>query len=356
VGHFWKAPKYTYDTSSYPWTITFTYQIPSGTIPGTYGVTVLTAWGQSNSLAFQVQYGPPYLTCPPSVIRGGTITCSVGGAPAGNVTSWQFSGGGATVNGPSGTLQWSGVMVVSGTVTVAVSPYTPLSASIAVNPRTWSTQPVSATESNGAIADAGGNTYTLPVPPEPDFFLKNNQPVTYAGLAGTGYSYMQMVNANVTPVQIASGPNNGFLYYSNPVSFGTHSYQSLINSDLVNQSSTFSTAQCGTNGYISASNLLFQTRRHEYSSTTQSHWAFYSNALLANSNNPDYYLESQTAVPGFDSSAFRSAALQAIDSRINAIGAAFTAEPYAVNQSETGQFLGNINYGPPFTSNYAPCN
>jgi len=45
---------YTYDTSSYPWLITITYQIPSGTSPGNYGVTVLTAWGQSNPVTLTV--------------------------------------------------------------------------------------------------------------------------------------------------------------------------------------------------------------------------------------------------------------------------------------------------------------
>jgi hypothetical protein len=146
---------------------------------------------------------------------------------------------------------------------------------------------------------------------------------------------------------------NGFgAKVTGPISFGTRSFRSLINSDLVNQSSTFSTAQCGSNAFISASNLLAQTRPHEYSGTTQSHWAFYSNALLINSNNPDYFLESQTAKPGSDPVTLNTASLQAIQNQINAVFAAAGVEAYAVNQSEAGQFLGSVNYGP----NYAICN
>ncbi len=49
---------YPSNSSTYPWSITFTYQIPGGTAPGNYPVTVTTAWGQSNPITFTVTVPP----------------------------------------------------------------------------------------------------------------------------------------------------------------------------------------------------------------------------------------------------------------------------------------------------------
>jgi len=81
----------------------------------------------------------------------------------------------------------------------------------------------------------------------------------------------------------------------------------------------------------------------------QSHYAFYSNSL--SSNNLGDYLESQIAAPAADLDQFATNTQSGISSRLNTIQSATAVEPYPVNYSEAGSFLGNINYTP-----YAICN
>jgi hypothetical protein len=153
---------------------------------------------------------------------------------------------------------------------------------------------------------------------------------------------------------ISAGPNTGFLYVSTFTPGTTASYQ--INSDLENQNSTFSQHQCGNysaanpGGFISWNNLLTQTQRHEYNSTTQSHWAFYSNSL--NANNPGDQFEGQVATPGTSLAAFGQALQSTINSDTQQIAAATAVEPYGANDDQNGNFLGNVNFGP----NYVSCN
>ncbi len=158
---------------------------------------------------------------------------------------------------------------------------------------------------------------------------------------------------------IQAGPNAGFIYFSAPPTFTTVA-QHIINPDLLNSASVFSQSQCGnynaqTNpaGFISYTNLLTQTERHEYNSTTQSHYAFYANAMNMTSPNynPGDYVESQVAAPGTDFNSFITATATGITNDIRAIGTATAVEPYPVNYDASGNFLGNINYAP-----YTSCN
>jgi len=57
------------------------------------------------------------------------------------------------------------------------------------------------------------------------------------------------------------------------------------------------------------------------------------------------------ASPGTNLANFNDATRTSLNTRYNQIGALASIEPFAVNQSETGSFLGNINYAP-----YTPCN
>jgi hypothetical protein len=102
-------------------------------------------------------------------------------------------------------------------------------------------------------------------------------------------------------------------------------------------------------GFISWANLLAQTRRHEYNSATESHYGEYSNSLTT--NNPGDYIEARVAAPGVDLNAFDQSTRSGLDALYAQIRNATAVEPYAVNDSETGTFLGNINYQP-----YASCN
>jgi hypothetical protein len=184
----------------------------------------------------------------------------------------------------------------------------------------------------------GGVTITLPVPPTP------------TGLDSTlGFSGWDASYAGFNSTVIPNGPNAGFIYYAAQINFTSFFFQYIIHPDLVDQSSIFSQHQCGSNGYISWADLFAQTKRHEYDSPTQSHWAFYAKSV--NDNNPGDDIESRVgspdSVPTFDN--LTAQGLTAIFQRIRQDTA---VEPFPVNFSENGQPLGNVNFGP----DYAPCN
>ena len=224
-------------------------------------------------------------------------------------------------------------MVTGGTVRVTADSV-PLSRSITVTNRNWHTNPASP----GEVAN--GTFIVLPVPPQP---VGND----------SGLGYFQWTSSdNGAPWSTIGdgGPNQGYTYYGSPLTFSIFNFLYEINPDLENSSSTFSQHQCGTNGFISWSNLLSQTRRHEYNSAVQSRYALYSNSL--NSNNVGDYIEQRIALPGANIAQFNTDTRAGLTSRYNSIKSASQAESslYPVNYSETGSFLGNINYA------NTPCN
>lgn len=272
-----------------------------------------------------------------SVTRGQTVTCSLSNIPAGATFSdWKFTDGTNNVTTTSTTSSWSGTAVKSGTVSVQVasggkSPTLP--ASLTVNARNWHTGPASPSEV------ANGTLVTLPVPPQPsgiDSGLGFFREVT--GDTGTANSTI-----------IGSGPNTGYAYWAAQLSIST-TFQYEINPDLENSTSQFSIHQWGGCGFISWSNLLAQTQRHEYNSATQSHYAFYKNSLSLAAHNPGDFVEQQVASPGDNLTQFASNTRGGLDTRYDQIKTDSEVEPFAVNESEMGTPLGDINYAP-----YASC-
>ena len=287
------------------------------------------------------------LTCSPSSLtRGSNATCSVSNAPTGaTFSSWKFtdSNNNTVTSGNTGS-SWSGIMVTGGAVSVSVSAggkSTPLSASVTVTNRNWHTAPASP-------APVPNNTFaTLPVPPQPT-----------GNDSGLGISLERTGNSGFGSTFISSGgPNNGYGYYATQPTFTPLLYQYELNPDLQNSTSTFSQHQCGNynassnpSGFISWPNLSTQTSRHEYNSTVQSHYAFYSNSI-SGANNPGDYAERQIATPGTSASTFDAATSSGLNTLYSNILANFSVQPFAVNESETGVFLGTINYAP-----YTLCN
>ncbi|HKS95907.1 MAG TPA: hypothetical protein VJV74_07200, partial [Terriglobia bacterium] len=287
-------------------------------------------------LIYCIVFVEPTLSCG-SVTRGQTTTCSVSTIPSGaTFSNWKFTDGTNNVTSSSTGSSWSGIVVRAGTVSVmvTVSGISPtLSASLTVNARSWHTVPASPVEV------ANGTFYTLPVPPQPT-----------GTDSGLGQFYEQTGDQGFNYFTVGNGPNTGFTYINTQPSIATV-FQYEINPDLENSGSVFSTKQYGNCGFISWSNLLAQTRRHEYNSTTQSHYAFYKNSLNSAPNNPGDFFEQLFAAPGTNPSNWASNVVRpGADSRYNKIGTDSKVEPFPVNDSETGTFLGNINYAP-----YASC-
>jgi hypothetical protein len=241
------------------------------------------------------------------------------------------------VNGSGTTSTWSGIMVTGGTVSATVTSNgtaTPVSAQVTVNARSWHTSPAS------AAPVPNGTFVTLPVPPQPTG--------TDSGLGVFYENSNNSAGPNSTVIG-GDGPNTGYAYFASQLSISTL-FQYEINPDLQSSTSQFSTHQWGACGYISWSNLLTQTNRHEFNSSTQSHYVFYTTSISSGANNPGDYFEQQVAPPGANLQQFANATLAGLNSRYSQILASTSVEPFPVNDSETGIFLGNINYAP-----YTPC-
>jgi hypothetical protein len=192
-------------------------------------------------------------------------------APTGATFSgWKFTDSNNNSVTSSGTgSSWAGTVVIGGTVSVTVSGKTTLSASFTVPNRNWHTGPASPAEV------ANGILITLPQPPQ-----------NTGTDSGLGYfKWHCVLNSGSQGLQYSTindnGPNQGYTYWPSKQIFSTWNFQYEINPDLETVGSTFYQAQCGNynattnpNGFVSGSNLLTQTNRHEWNSSTQSHYAF----------------------------------------------------------------------------------
>jgi hypothetical protein len=342
------SPSSAGDTS-----ITGTLTVGSGDPGGPVTVTVAAdAWGGGSF--FQAGGGgggsatsgvsvtplPPSLSCPASVTRAGNITCQVSYATAGRITAWQFADdNGGTVSGSAGSTSWSGMMVVSGTISVTVSGYGRISTGVTVNPRSgWQTSPASPAQvGDGTLIWTGSTATPLPSPPT----------------AGEFVGFYNLISAPIAAyATVASGPNQGYLYITS-VSYPSLSnyFQWELAADVANSTSIFSTKQCGTNGYISYSNLLADTTRHEAGQVAQSHWINYSYSV--NANNFGTWVEPQTAQPGTATATFTNPISVKISDLGTQIRNDAAVEPYGVQQDINGNFQGYVNYAP-YTSNTCP--
>jgi hypothetical protein len=207
---------------------------------------------------------------------------------------------------------------------------TTLSAPITVNNRDWHIDPAWT-----ADPVSNGTFYQLPVPPQ-------NTGID----AGLG-EYQEVSNYSGSETQTINddGPNRGYTYFTKSILFttGNKVFQYEINPDLQNSSSDFSAHQCELDGYISWQHLYDGTLRHEFNSSTDSHYAQYKQAW--NANNGGDFVEQQVAVPGQNVSDW----LNSVGSTLNGyygksgtIATSTAVEPSPVNEVN-GQDL-YINY------------
>jgi hypothetical protein len=315
-----------------------------------------TTTSRSDSTSVSVSTPQLNLSCPASVIRGQSADCNASVTNVGSGATinldWKFTDGASTVTRSCvtttpGCTKMGRDYGQGGTVTVTAkvnqTDLPAVSRTITVTNRAWHTNPASPTQvPNGTISPP------LPVPPQPT-----------GDDSGLGVSEEQTGDGGFASTLIQdNGPNHGFAYFASPLNFPFLFFRYTINPDLENSGSVFSQHQCGnydpsTNpgGFISWINLFTQTRRHEFNSTTQSHHAFYSSAMNLSINNPGDYFESRVASPGVSLAQFEGDTRTELNARYARIFGAARVEPFAVNQSETGMFLGNVNYIP-----YASCN
>ena len=269
------------------------------------------------------------------------MTCTVSNAAPGAVSGWGFSdGAGGNVSASGGSTSWSGTMAVSGTVTVTISGYGTLSQGVTVTARSeWQSQPATPDQvPDGTLIWNGATATPLPSPPAA------GKPLGH---------YVLSVGTSFLDSQIPSGPNQGYWYVTSTAHPSSVFYFKWeMAADLTNAQSDFAVHQCGTQGFISLSDLVAGTTRHEAGQTAQSHWVNYRNSLTSSAKDPSVWAEGRTAIPSVTEMTFEQNLSTGLSDLASEIGSdSETPEPYDVNYDIGGNILGYINYAP-----YASCN
>jgi hypothetical protein len=289
------------------------------------------------------------LSCTNTVSRGSSITCQINNAPApGSGYNWQFTDASknvVTANNTSST--WSGAMVTGVTVSVSIGGTIPLTpATVTVNPRTgfaFTAANPTQVMSNSLTCYDGTQT-TLPSPP--------------GSGSAEGVSCADMAFSFSSTQVVDGGPNNGYQYVTSVSNvFGSQptKFEYIVVSDLLDPTSAFYTAQCGTfsasntSGFVAGSQLNQNVFDHEQGSIL-SHWTEYRDAQNNSSNNVGTVLEPITGPPGMSTATYQQNVSSAGQNAIAAIAQAFAVEPcnglVSYDSSQSCKYCGNFNYAP----------
>jgi hypothetical protein len=266
---------------------------------------------------------PPTLSCPQTVTRGGTVTCTVTG---GAVTQWSFSGQSAdgttafSITEPSPGPSWSGVMVASGTVSATVGGQT-LTKQVTVTARSGfasvAMPPVAA--SQAPMGTCGMDVLTSPPNPPPPPPEVNRNPV-----AESAYC----VSFGPPALKVDSGPNRN-LYFVTPFS-DSSSYPWELNPGVTNPDDDFYQHQGAC--FPSISVIVADAEEHEFGTDTTSHYTEMRDFLAVPAQNPGPLAESIV----------RNSAQDVIA----AIQAKYQAAVNAGSQEPPNGLPDNINYPP----------
>ena len=269
------------------------------------------------------------------------MTCTVSNAAPGAVSGWGFSdGAGGNVSASGGSTSWSGTMAVSGTVTVTISGYGTLSQGVTVTARSeWQSQPATPDQvPDGTLIWNGATATPLPSPPscgQTPWTLCFERWHVFPGQPDPERSESRILVRDIEP-----HPSSVFYF------------KWEMAADLTNAQSDFAVHQCGTQGFISLSDLVAGTTRHEAGQTAQSHWVNYRNSLTSSAKDPSVWAWGQTAIPSVTEMTFEQNLSTGLSDLASEIGSdSETPEPYDVNYDIGGNILGYINYAP-----YASCN
>jgi hypothetical protein len=168
----------------------------------------------------------PSLTCPDSVTRGQTVTCTVSNLGGGSVQSWEWVGEtfamdpGLIVSESSSTLVWQGIAVDGGTVTAHVvmgGTSQTLTDQFAVRDRPWRWGPGDWHYNQGA-APACSTARPAPAPDTLHIGWNRNAGVSIAHCFDPAYHRwilpdpLQNPTDGYTLAPVPSGPNKGLWY------------------------------------------------------------------------------------------------------------------------------------------------
>lgn len=270
----------------------------------------------------QAQGSVYQVLCSPSPItRAATITCTVSGVSASQVSSWQFSSSNGNISGAAaGQTTWSGAMVQSGTVQVNLTTGGSAQANVTVTPRTNFAVSL---PSPTLVANGASGLPTLTTPPT------NSGEDAIFGAARFGFNFSDGA------ISVSSGPNTGFVYINSFNDTSVFVYE--LNPGITNSSDPFYQHQYGACGIPSAATIVAAVTAHEAGSTN-SHWSEVSSALA--SSNPGTVAEGSVGSPGTNPSTW-------IVSSINpTIQAAYQSAATAGGVEPPTNLPNNINYVP----------
>jgi|RhiMetdeSRZDD1v2_1073273.scaffolds.fasta_scaffold00076_6 hypothetical protein len=319
--------------------------------------------------AFKFQVESPRLTIEPNpVTRGEQATFRVLGAHRATFEGWRYASlqdGEVLRQTNTGAVTWPGVIVAGGrgSVTVKMAGRTiPISSDeVQVLPRSgWAFEAEQATKKDWPFTTPDGHVLN-PVNPPTGVY-----PV--AGAMGLDLAWGGLPAEATAPIA-DQGPNHGFKFIrtqlsdigvkgppSQPITVPTAFYWVLV-PDLENPTREFFQMQCGDyvpatqmGRFISGDNLQAQTIRHE-SGASASHHRHYVDAQNDPLNNLGIFAEAAVKGPNVSDQQFKDDVAAGLQTRVTRIYAATQVEPYGVNMSDTGQFLGEINFAP----NYVAC-
>lgn len=260
------------------------------------------------------------LICSPSTVNwAGTVTCTVSGASASQISSWNFSASGVAVNGPVGVTTWSGQMVIGGTVTAVVSGAS-LTANVTVNSR--STFPAVTMPSPQLVANGSTwNGTTLPTLTSP--------PTTAEGTFGTSAFAAKWSDTTAAP---QNGPNAGLYYIASLSDSSLYVWE--LNPGLTNNNDPFYQHQGPQGGscWATIPGITSAVQAHEIGATS-SHYSEVKAALTSEN-------------PGVIANSIVGSSQQVLDG----VRAAYTNAINAGKAEPPTNLPTNINYYP-----YATC-
>ena len=222
----------------------------------------------------------PQLSCTPeTLMRGASVSCTVS---SGTVTQWSFSGTNSantvlTVTGPNGGSGWSGVMVLTGTVTATVQGVGSLTRVITVNPRSnFSVSSVAMPPTPTQLSANG----TAPMDTLQSPTVDDPQPT----LSESGYAFQ----FNAPTQEVSGGPNDKLFYVTSLTDQSSYVWE--LNPGLANPNDPFYKAQGPAYGtcWAGASAIIAAAQLHEYGTVPgqPSHYTEVRDFLAQSATNP----------------------------------------------------------------------
>jgi hypothetical protein len=300
-----------------------------------------------------VRQPPPSISGPTTIERGQQATFTLQNAAPGTASNWRYETGqhGTVVRvvGDS-TSQWTGEMVMSGTVRVMVAGVEATPLQVTVTPRSgWAWQPVSPQKVGVGFQSPNPNSPPMtladpPTGPEPPTVGRGGIDISWSGLV------------RLIP---DDGPNRHSIYTTQlQAANATYptAYYWTIATQIESINFAFAQAQTGTydpenpqanpQGCIWWEDLLVNTIRHEVHPNAHSHYSQYVDELAKPERNLGTVAEAFVQRTPATTESYTTDLNSLLISHANLIVQATLPHPIGIDRDADNRFLGHINWAP----------